>query len=94
MIIGRSPMAARQRRDGFGVRTRRAVQASGAAEAVGALVGDGPEELVDQVGVGAVQLDAVEAEALCVGGGVGIGLRHVDDVGFGGFIGDLLALSV
>jgi hypothetical protein len=90
MIIGRSPMAARQRR----IASRCELGAlfkPGAAEAVGALVGDGPEELVDQVGVGAVQFDAVEAEALCVGGGVCIGLRHVDDVGFGRFLADLLA---
>src|SRR5690606_30920326 len=60
----------------------------GAAPAVVAAVGGGVEELVDEVAVGAVQLDAVEAGFEGEGGGVlelGQGLL---DVGLGHGLGD------
>ncbi len=63
----------------------------GPAEAIGALVGDLPEEFVDQVGVCAVQLDAVEPELLRVARSVGIGLRHVEHLRLARFLADLLA---
>ena len=63
-MIGKSgPTARADRRHDLGGEARALLDAR-AAEAVVALVGAVPEELVDQVAVRAVQLDRVEAEAL------------------------------
>ncbi len=51
-----------------------------AAIFVGALIGAGPEELVDQVAMGAVDLDAVESQALRVRGGLTEGLDNAADM--------------
>ena len=51
-----------------------------AAIFVGALIGAGPEELVDQIAMGAVDLDAVESKALRVRGGLSEGLDDAADM--------------
>ena len=51
-----------------------------AAIFVGALIGARPEELVDQVAMGAVDLDAVESQALRVRGGLTEGLDNAADM--------------
>ena len=64
---------------------------SDAAIAVVALVGAFPEELVDDVAVRAVQLDAVEAELLGVARAFGEARDDVGDLAVGHRLGDLLA---
>src|SRR5690606_2025114 len=54
-----------------------------AAVAIGAAVGAFPQELVDEIAVRAVQFDAVEADALGGGRGLGEGADDVVQVGLG-----------
>jgi hypothetical protein len=65
-----------------------------AAEAVRALIRALPEEIVDELAVRAVQLDAIEAETLRIVRGIGIRLRHVEHFGSAGLARDFLALHV
>ena len=90
-MIGSSPTASAAAADRFGGEFGALFDR--AAEAVGALVGALPEEFVDQVGVRAVQLDAIEAEPLRIARRVGVGLRHVEHFGFARLVGDFLSLQ-
>src|SRR5690606_34731259 len=63
-----------------------------AAVLVGALVAALPEELVDQVAVGAVDLHAVHADGLGVTGGLGAGGDHFGDVVLGHAVNHHLAV--
>jgi hypothetical protein len=59
------------------------------AVAVGALVGALPEELIDQIAVRAMKLDAIETEAPGVSPGLGVGRDHRRDLGLGHRFRDL-----